>query len=279
MDQDDLLRDTLKTRLMAHAEDLAFNDFARDTQLSEAENRQLLREQMFRAATSIAKVFELHPTFPPLLLVVKLDLRQDDMMATVRENFLRPLIMKHQRDEAERAEHRDHKTGLGNPAAFSRARVTALEQRAWFIALDFDNFKLINDRLGHPAGDAALREFAMLLTQVLEKFGLGSRGFRTGGDEFMVIVSERNPRTIALRIIAELRQAMRARLDSDEPFQDAEGARFAVRRFRQCQLWFSAGIGQTPQRADQALLRAKRRAIRIPEQRKPGERNLSPTDR
>ena len=55
------------------------------------------------------------------------------------------------------------------------------------LALDLDGFKSINDRFGHPAGDATLLEVANRLRKTIRRSDLVAR---LGGDEFAVIASE-----------------------------------------------------------------------------------------
>lgn len=84
----------------------------------------------------------------------------------------------------------DDLTGLPNRRAFFEAAEAGLRQaqRARrplsLLMIDVDNFKEINDRLGHGAGDACLRHFSMLCA--------GSEGNRVvarmGGDEFATLL-------------------------------------------------------------------------------------------
>jgi diguanylate cyclase (GGDEF)-like protein len=55
------------------------------------------------------------------------------------------------------------------------------------VMIDLDNFKTINDELGHPAGDATLQAFATTLRKAVRGSDLP---VRWGGDEFLVILPE-----------------------------------------------------------------------------------------
>lgn len=83
----------------------------------------------------------------------------------------------------------DPLTKLLNRETFQEYVQTYLKERPGqgiLIIIDMDNFKLINDQLGHPVGDQVLREFAT----VLEKFFNRNMDIvsRLGGDEFAVFV-------------------------------------------------------------------------------------------
>ncbi len=74
------------------------------------------------------------------------------------------------------------------------------------IMIDIDDFKGINDRFGHTAGDRALRDIAYLLQTAVRSIDTVGR---YGGDEFVVLLPESGPegaRVVADRILREVRQ-------------------------------------------------------------------------
>ena len=86
---------------------------------------------------------------------------------------------------------RDVLTGLGNHRAFQEAfqrQVDAAKSRGTSLGLvliDLDDFQAVNEAGGHAAGDQALAEFGRVVVASMRS---GDRGFRTGGDEFALLV-------------------------------------------------------------------------------------------
>jgi diguanylate cyclase (GGDEF)-like protein len=95
--------------------------------------------------------------------------------------------------EASRLAELDSLTGLLNQGVFHDvlarevARSRRYGRRLALIVLDLDDFKRINDRIGHLAGDAVLAEVAARLRTVVRSTDVACR---VGGDEFAVILPE-----------------------------------------------------------------------------------------
>lgn len=88
---------------------------------------------------------------------------------------------------------RDQLTGLLNRREFDRILAEEEERALRFdhpfalILVDIDHFKSVNDRHGHPAGDAVLREVARRLGEEVRSV---DRVARFGGEEFALIIMQ-----------------------------------------------------------------------------------------
>ena len=98
----------------------------------------------------------------------------------------------------------DSLTGLPNRAALSEVlqhavtKVTRSKDGLAIFFIDLDNFKSINDSLGHPAGDQLLREMARRIRASIRESDLVAR---LGGDEFVVMVENVADR-VGLQLLA-----------------------------------------------------------------------------
>ncbi|MEO6840586.1 MAG: EAL domain-containing protein [Bradyrhizobium sp.] len=120
-----------------------------------------------------------------------------DLLQRIADNIAFALDNFDRADEKTRADERieylashDSLTGLPNRDMFNRllhaAMETARRRQLQFALLfiDLDRFKIINDSLGHEAGDALLAEMATRLRRNLRSSDIVAR---LGGDEFVVI--------------------------------------------------------------------------------------------
>jgi diguanylate cyclase (GGDEF)-like protein len=85
----------------------------------------------------------------------------------------------------------DHLTGVANRRAFFEAAELELQRNrrtprpTALILIDADHFKQVNDRHGHPGGDAALRQLGLLLSATFRQVDVVAR---VGGEEFAVLL-------------------------------------------------------------------------------------------
>ena len=114
--------------------------------------------------------------------------------------------------------HVDSVTGLPDRTVFTE-RVGLALQRAprngWgtaVLAVDIDDFRVINDRFGHDPGDELLAEAARRLESAVRPYDLVSRPVesvtRLGGDEFLVICEHVASESIGLQIADRLTAAL-----------------------------------------------------------------------
>jgi diguanylate cyclase len=163
-------------------------------------------------------------------------------------------VLKQELEEVRALIHVDHLTGAlnrsGLDAAYEReaARADRLEAPLGAALLDIDDFKLINDRHGHQAGDAALVHFARAIRRTLRPSDVV---VRFGGEEFLCLL----PGSGSAQTAGALRRLQQDLDRSPLVYMGVE-----------LQISFSAGIaarttGETRDsviaRADRALYQAK----------------------
>ena len=155
--------------------------------------------------------------------------------------------------EARQLADLDALTGLHNRRYFHEtlgrevSRAHRYDRRLALIVFDLDDFKAINDRIGHLAGDAVIAEAAERIRDVVRSADIACR---VGGDEFAVILPES------------------ALADADQLYRRLQAALSARPVGQAGRLSFSAGVAELKsddnptaffERADEALYRAKER--------------------
>jgi len=156
------------------------------------------------------------------------------------------------------AQHRamhDELTGLGNRAMFEQRLDEALSRARRhksllaLLYIDLDRFKQVNDTLGHPAGDALIRQVARRLIAEVRGYDLVAR---LGGDEFAILISEPEDRLAVERICARVVAAL------ERPF-DLSGSQAFIGASVGVALAPEHGVDRTEliRKADIALYKAK----------------------
>jgi diguanylate cyclase (GGDEF)-like protein/putative nucleotidyltransferase with HDIG domain len=109
-------------------------------------------------------------------------------------------------------------TGLPNHRAFDEhlegvlRGALATESETTLVLLDLDDFKRVNDTLGHPAGDEVLRTFGRTVRRAVRG---GEEVFRAGGEEFAIVV--RGDPDAGRKVAERVREAV-ARQGAERPF-------------------------------------------------------------
>jgi diguanylate cyclase (GGDEF)-like protein len=113
----------------------------------------------------------------------------------------------------------DYLTGLHNQASFyehlSRALSRARRQESMvaLLFIDLDDFKLVNDYLGHQEGDRVLREVAERLKGCVREEEMAAR---LGGDEFVVVLEDVADASAAVRVAERFQEQLRGASDAHD---------------------------------------------------------------
>ncbi|MCL1065520.1 diguanylate cyclase [Shewanella olleyana] len=97
--------------------------------------------------------------------------------------------LKKQKQQLQTLSEKDHLTGIMNRRALEQsldliiANAKLSQSKVALFFIDVDNFKIINDTIGHDAGDTVLKKVALRLQQCIRKTDIVGR---LGGDEFVV---------------------------------------------------------------------------------------------
>jgi diguanylate cyclase (GGDEF)-like protein len=192
--------------------------------------------------TLVAETVFIQPILTPMILLLLLLLQRSAMVS-----------------QLEVAATTDSKTGLLNAKAWQEMahrellRAQRDQSPAAVLLLDLDHFKLVNDTLGHLAGDAALKAVSDVLKKELRGYDAVAR---FGGEEFVVFLNDlrvEDARQVAERALSRIRELVITRKDEADAY---------------CTLTASIGLSVYPQHgrdladlleaADVALYLAKR---------------------
>ncbi len=182
------------------------------------DNIEELLSKVSAGAQDLAKVFDKDVGTVPNIEFIMAEASEQALeaqMATQRES----VQLRAQNEELAIANVTDALTGAKNRKSFDAALQTSFEQfsasKSPFavIFLDADKFKSVNDRFGHPAGDAVLKILAQRMKATLA--GAGDL-YRYGGEEFAVIIPGNG-----LKLASEIAEQLRVSIES--PHFDLSG--------------------------------------------------------
>jgi diguanylate cyclase (GGDEF)-like protein len=126
---------------------------------------------------------------------IKLLERMAENVVFALDNFEHEADRKRSEEQIQHLATHDVLTGLPNRTLFSQMLNHTIQsarryQRQFAVLfIDLDRFKIINDTLGHAAGDQLLREIAKRFRQALREVDIVAR---LGGDEFVALIEEMN---------------------------------------------------------------------------------------
>ena len=164
------------------------------------------------------------------------------------------LLVSELNGELEALAHTDPLTGALNWRALEAAaqRETARSVRHGFplsmIILDIDDFKLLNDRYGHAAGDQVLKELVQTVKSMLRTQDVFAR---TGGEEFAILLPDTNLPS-GLAIAERIRKAVEVLVVKFEAAPIGFTISAGVAQFDA-----SRGFEGVMRRADSAMYKAK----------------------
>lgn len=119
-------------------------------------------------------------------------------------------VISLQQQELQALAMTDSLTGLANRVLLHSSLEHAVQQHErrhspmTLLTLDLDNFKVINDTLGHDAGDQVLRGVGKLLQRRIRR---SDKVFRLGGEEFLVLLYDTDAAQ-GWQVAEELRKAI-----------------------------------------------------------------------
>ena len=165
--------------------------------------------------------------------------------------------IKEQRDEIERLSLHDPLTGLplatlaGDRVQMALHAARRSGRRVALLYIDLDDFKQVNDSLGHDAGDSVLRACAWRMRHVLRGEDTVAR---LGGDEFIAVIGGLSDPGQAARVAQKLLRATAQPLEYDDR-SIVVGASIGIALYPDD----GADLATLRRRADAAMYEAKRR--------------------
>jgi len=211
-------------------------------------------EYSFKGVKKSGEVFDAHVYGSSLLL----DTGDVAIIGTLTDDTQKNKIKK----QLEILANQDSLTQLYNRNYFNiqLEKAIALAKRHNYkvalIMFDIDNFKRVNDSLGHQAGDMVIQETALRISKILRKSDMF---FRIGGDEFTIIVENYTDKTEITSLMRRIKMEMKKHID-------IENINFHIS--------LSIGVSLFPENADTPVSLQKTADIAMYEAKNNGKNNF-----
>jgi diguanylate cyclase (GGDEF)-like protein len=127
--------------------------------------------------------------------------------------------------------YKDGLTGIGNRTAFEECLADYEKEKdrneIAIVMFDVNDLKYVNDHMGHRQGDSMLVESSKLIKKVFA--GSESRCFRIGGDEFAVVVKDRQVKAQCITGLEQFAQRMQEyNAQPKQPFRISIASGYAI---------------------------------------------------
>jgi diguanylate cyclase (GGDEF)-like protein len=197
-------RETLAVRSLKRAVDPFLTDVMPDA-------RNLLVAPMVADGRAVGAIVVEHPSQAVRQIDRRVTAVLEQMCAMAALNLRNAVLLRHVQDLAER----DALTGAANRRTFQLHLERVLdgrglhdrEQISAVLFIDLDDFKVVNDTLGHAAGDGLLQAVTERLADSVRE---GDLVARLGGDEFAILTSDAPDLKRALAMAERLTRELRA---------------------------------------------------------------------
>jgi diguanylate cyclase len=189
-----------------------------------SESSTIYHDQLSRCAERISQATQLHELAPLLeeamtatrAMTLRTRMAQTELHDLRERAEARHTEMRQLREELEHASAQArhdtltgslNRKGLDEAVERELARARRNESPLCVAMLDLDNFKAINDRLGHTAGDAALKHLTAVIRETMRP---QDQLARYGGEEFVLLLPDTGARD-AVEAMTRLQRALTTR--------------------------------------------------------------------
>lgn len=148
----------------------------------------------------------LHQVAPAVVLAIVLLMLGSGVVARISTRQMEDFLHEQASARSDPFTGLLNRTGIAEIADSDEIRIAIAAERTAVLFVDLNGLKVLNDTYGHRVGDEAIRVTAQRLRAAVRD---GDRIARIGGDEFVCLVTDDDPRMAAVQIANRLRDLTR----------------------------------------------------------------------